>query len=117
RPGVGFSALSIRGMFDEMHEIAGQLALKWARQGARTRRSTGFRFNSYYREGLHPFIAAMNEVLAAAALRANRFLPSVFYRAADRQFGTTSGSCARRRARSSTPAAISPRARVGGKTS
>lgn len=98
-----FGPLSIRGMFDEMHEIAGQLALKWARAGPHaaldvggdmTRLtldtvalcSMGFRFNSYYRQDLHPFIQAMNEVLQAAALRANRFLPSVFYRSADRKF-------------------------------
>lgn len=98
-----FGPLSIRGMFDEMHEIASQLALKWARQGPHealdvggdmTRLtldtvalcSMGFRFNSYYRQDLHPFIQAMNEVLNAAALRANRFMPSVFYHAANRKF-------------------------------
>ncbi|KAK8065181.1 Bifunctional P-450:NADPH-P450 reductase [Apiospora hydei] len=88
-----FGPLSIRSMFDEMHEIAGQLALKWARQGPHapldvgadmTRLaldtvalcSMGFRFNSYYRQDLHPFIQAMNEVLDAAAHRTNRFMPS-----------------------------------------
>ncbi|KAK8079221.1 Bifunctional P-450:NADPH-P450 reductase [Apiospora phragmitis] len=98
-----FGPLSIRNMFDEMHEIASQLALKWARQGPHepldvgadmTRLaldtvalcSMGFRFNSYYRQDMHPFIQAMNEVLDAAALRTNRFMPSVFYHSANRKF-------------------------------
>ncbi|KAK8059172.1 Bifunctional P-450:NADPH-P450 reductase [Apiospora saccharicola] len=100
---TAFGPLSIRNMFDEMHEIASQLALKWARQGAHepldvggdmTRLaldtvalcSMGFRFNSYYRQDLHPFIQAMNEVLNAAALRTNRFMPSVFYHSSNRKF-------------------------------
>ncbi|KAK8033991.1 Bifunctional P-450:NADPH-P450 reductase [Apiospora rasikravindrae] len=98
-----FGPLSIRNMFDEMHEIASQLALKWARQGPHepldvsgdmTRLaldtvalcSMGFRFNSYYRQDLHPFIKAMNEVLDAAAHRTNRFMPSVFYYSANHKF-------------------------------
>ncbi|KAK8119359.1 Bifunctional P-450:NADPH-P450 reductase [Apiospora kogelbergensis] len=98
-----FGPMSIRNMFGEMHEIASQLALKWARQGPHepidvgtdmTRLaldtvalcSMGFRFNSYYRQDLHPFIQAMNEVLEASALRTNRFMPSVFYHSANRKF-------------------------------
>ncbi|KAK7967911.1 bifunctional p-450: NADPH-p450 reductase [Apiospora aurea] len=90
-------------MFDEMHEIGGQLALKWARQGPQapldvggdvTRLaldtpalcSMGFRFNSYYRQDLHPFIQAMNEVMDAAAQRTNRFMPSVFYHSTNCRF-------------------------------
>lgn len=62
-----FGPLSIRGMFDEMHDIAGQLVMKWARHGSSysipvtddfTRLTLDtialcamdYRFNSYYRE-------------------------------------------------------------------
>ncbi|PVH97815.1 bifunctional P-450:NADPH-P450 reductase [Periconia macrospinosa] len=98
-----FGPLSIRNMFDEMHEVASQLALKWARQGPdepldvagdMTRLaldtvalcSMGFRFNSYYRQDLHPFIVAMNKVLDEAGRRANRFMPSVFHHSSNRKF-------------------------------
>lgn len=98
-----FGPLSIRNMFDEMHEVASQMALKWARQGPHepldvsgdTTRlaldtvalcSMGFRFNSYYRQDLHPFIRAMNEVLDEAGRRANRFMPSVFYHSHNKKF-------------------------------
>ncbi|CAI6338586.1 unnamed protein product [Periconia digitata] len=98
-----FGPISIRNMFDEMHEVASQLALKWARQGSHepldvsgdmTRLaldtvalcSMGFRFNSYYRQDLHPFVNAMNEVLDTAGRRANRFMPSVFYHSSNRKF-------------------------------
>ncbi|KAH8841643.1 hypothetical protein MCOR27_005039 [Pyricularia oryzae] len=100
---TAFGPLSIRNMFDEMHEVASQLALKWARQGPHepldvsgdTTRlaldtvalcSMGFRFNSYYRQDLHPFIKAMNEVLDEAGRRANRFMPSVFYHSHNKKF-------------------------------
>ncbi|KFA73184.1 hypothetical protein S40288_08930 [Stachybotrys chartarum IBT 40288] len=99
-----FGPLSIRGMFDEMHDVATQLALKWARYGQDafipvtddfTRLtldtlalcSMGFRFNSYYSPTLHPFIQAMGEFLTEAGARANRVpLPSFFYRANDSKF-------------------------------
>lgn len=91
-----FGPMSIRSMFDDMHEIATQLALKWARQGPSqpievgedfTRLaldtlalcSMGFRFNSYYRESMHPFIAAMYAVLKEVSDKALRILPSMFY--------------------------------------
>lgn len=93
---TAFGPLTIRNMFDEMHEIASQLALKWARHGPTqainvgedlTRLtldtvalcSMGFRFNSYYREDLHPFIKAMYGLLKEAGLRQTRVLPSIFY--------------------------------------
>lgn len=66
----------------EMHDIASQLVLKWARQGydykipvtsdfSRLTLDTialcamDFRFNSFYQDELHPFIKAMNNVLAS----------------------------------------------------
>jgi cytochrome P450 / NADPH-cytochrome P450 reductase len=84
-----FGPLSIRGMFDEMHDIASQLALKWARCGPSyeievsddfTRLtldtlalcSMGYRFNSYYSPELHPFIQAMGDFLTESGNRPRR---------------------------------------------
>jgi cytochrome P450/NADPH-cytochrome P450 reductase len=91
-------------MFDEMHDIATQLALKWARYGPDTPIkvtddftrltldtlalcSMDFRFNSYYSPVLHPFIQAMGDFLTEAGNRPNR-LPyaSWFYRAQNDKF-------------------------------
>lgn len=100
---TAFGPLAIRNMFDEMHEVTSQLALKWARQGPAqpidvgedlTRLtldtvalcSMGFRFNSYYREDLHPFIKAMYAVLKEAGMKTMRFLPSIFYQSDDRKY-------------------------------
>lgn len=99
-----FGPISIRGMFDEMHDIATQLALKWARHGSRapitvtddfTRLtldtlalcSMGFRFNSFYSPVLHPFIEAMGNFLVECGKKSNRLpLPSIIYRARDLKF-------------------------------
>ncbi|TLD05201.1 uncharacterized protein PgNI_09177 [Pyricularia grisea] len=100
-----FGPLTIRNMFPEMHDIASQLALKWARHGAQapiniaedfTRLAMdtialcamGFRFNSYYRSDVHPFIDAMYSFLRAAGLRITRppGLPALFFRKADKKF-------------------------------
>jgi cytochrome P450/NADPH-cytochrome P450 reductase len=99
-----FGPLSIQGMFDDMHDVAGQLALKWARQGSQapimvtddfTRLaldtlalcSMGYRFNSYYSPTLHPFIEAMGDFLTEAGTIGRRLpLPSIFYRAEDQKF-------------------------------
>ncbi|GKT85913.1 bifunctional P-450:NADPH-P450 reductase [Colletotrichum tofieldiae] len=99
-----FGPLSIRSMFDEMHDIASQLALKWARYGPESQItvtddftrlaldtlalcSMGFRFNSYYSPVLHPFIEAMGDFLVEAGNKSRRLpLPSVFYSAKDQKF-------------------------------
>lgn len=98
-----FGPLAIRGMFDEMHEVVSQLALKWARQGSSARidvgedftrltldtvalTSMGFRFNSYYQSELHPFINAMYEVLTEVGKKGNRFLPSIFYTSENKKY-------------------------------
>lgn len=99
-----FGPLSIRSMFDEMHDIASQLALKWARAGPDssimvtddfTRLtldtlalcSMGYRFNSYYSEQMHPFIEAMGDFLTEAGERPRRPpLPSFVYRSRDEKF-------------------------------
>ncbi|KAL2813045.1 cytochrome P450 [Aspergillus cavernicola] len=99
-----FGPLSIRGMFDEMHDIASQLALKWARYGPDvpimvtddfTRLtldtlalcSMGYRFNSYYSPVLHPFIEAMGDFLTEAGEKSRRPpLPGIFFRGRDQKF-------------------------------
>ncbi|KAI1135806.1 cytochrome P450 [Hypoxylon sp. FL0543] len=98
-----FGPMSIRGMFDEMHEIATQLAMKWARYGPNhpievsddfTRLaldtlalcSMGYRFNSYYTSELHPFVAAMGDFLTESGNRPNRTMPSWFYRNEDAKY-------------------------------
>lgn len=99
-----FGPLSIRSMFDEMHDIASQLALKWARYGPDepisvtddfTRLtldtlalcSMGYRFNSYYSPTLHPFIEAMADFLTESGRRTQRLpLPSFLYRSQDEKY-------------------------------
>jgi len=87
-----------------MHDIATQLAMKWARYGPNnsiavtddfTRLtldtialcSMDFRFNSYYSPTLHPFIEAMGNFLTECGARAQRLpLPSLLYHAQDQKF-------------------------------
>ncbi|KAK7190825.1 bifunctional P-450/NADPH-P450 reductase [Paraphaeosphaeria sporulosa] len=81
-----FGPLAIRDMFDEMHDIASQLALKWARLGSEykipvtedfTRLTLDtiaicamdYRFNSFYQDEMHPFVQAMIGVLSEGASR------------------------------------------------
>ena len=96
--------LAIRNMFDEMHDIASQLTLKWARYGPDTDIavtddftrlaldtlalcSMGYRFNSYYSPILHPFIQAMGDFLVESGSRTRRLpLPSLFYRKQDAEY-------------------------------
>lgn len=90
-------------MFDEMHEIATQLSMKWARYGPSnpidvtedfTRLaldtlalcSMGYRFNSYYTSELHPFVAAMGDFLTESGNRPNRTMPTWFYRNEDAKY-------------------------------
>ncbi|KAF7593413.1 hypothetical protein BBP40_011515 [Aspergillus hancockii] len=84
-----FGPLVIRSMYDDMYDIASQIALKWARQGPDTAIivtddftrltldtialcSMGVRFNSFYSEELHPFIKAMGTLLQGSVDRAFR---------------------------------------------
>jgi cytochrome P450/NADPH-cytochrome P450 reductase len=90
-------------MFDEMHDIATQMALKFARYGPNTPIpasddftrlaldtlslcSMGFRFNSFYTKELHPFIEAMAGFLVESGKRPSRVLPSWFYRNDDAKY-------------------------------
>lgn len=99
-----FGPISIQKMFDDMHDIASQLALKWARQGPDawipvtddfTRLtldtlalcSMGYRFNSYYSTELHPFIDAMGDFLTESGEKTRRLpLPAIFYSSQDTKF-------------------------------
>lgn len=98
-----FGPVSIRGMFDEMHDIVSQMALKWARHGPThpipasedfTRLtldtlalcSMGYRFNSFYTEGLHPFVQSMADSLVELGKRASRpKWSSIFFRSSERK--------------------------------
>lgn len=84
-----FGPLFIQGMFDEMHEICGQMVLKWSRLGPKeeinvtddfTRLALDSialcamdtRFNSFYHDNMHPFVEAMVDFLAESGFRSNR---------------------------------------------
>ncbi|KAK9234132.1 cytochrome P450 [Lipomyces kononenkoae] len=93
-----FGPMAIAGMFDEMHDIAGQLSMKWARHGSSvpimvtddfTRLTLdtlalcamGYRFNSFYHDEMHPFIEAMGSFLTESGLRSRRPpFTSILYR-------------------------------------
>lgn len=77
-----FGPLAITDMFDEMHDIATQLVLKWARKGPEYRTpatedftrltldtialcAMDYRFSSFYQDEMHPFVQAMNRTLGA----------------------------------------------------
>ncbi|KAH6895217.1 cytochrome P450 [Thelonectria olida] len=100
-----FGPLSIRGMFSDMHDIATQLCMKFARHGPHTPIHVAddftrlaldtlalcamdFRFNSFYREDMHPFVAAMGDFLTECGNRNRRpaIAPGFLYRAANEKF-------------------------------
>ncbi|KAK4080396.1 hypothetical protein Trihar35433_1501 [Trichoderma harzianum] len=100
-----FGPLPIRDMFDEMHDISSQLALKLARHGPHkpipvsdeftklaldtiALCSMDYRFNSYYKDKMHPFVQAMGDFLAECGRRNRRpgFAPNFLYRAANEKF-------------------------------
>ena len=84
-----FGPLGIKGMFDEMYDIASQLVAKWARMGPDERINTtddytrltldsialcamDKRLNSFYKEELHPFVNAMARFLLESGRRTRR---------------------------------------------
>lgn len=99
-----FGPAKIQSMFDDMHDIASQLTMKWARHGHLTpihvtddfTRLTldtlalcamDYRFNSYYHDEMHPFISAMGDFLTESGTRSRRPpLMSLFYREADQKY-------------------------------
>lgn len=99
-----FGPLHLKDMFDDMKDIASQLVLKWARMGEDYRipaaddftRLTldtlalcamSYRFNSFYRDEMHPFIGAMTAFLKVGGSRSRRpGYMAPFYRAEDETF-------------------------------
>ncbi|KAK9319030.1 putative bifunctional p-450/nadph-p450 reductase [Lipomyces orientalis] len=94
-----FGPLSIAGMLDEMHDLAGLLAMNWARHGSSvpimvaddfTRLTVDilalwpwatYRFNSFYHDEILPFIEAMGSFLTESGSRFRRPpFTSIFYR-------------------------------------
>ncbi|KZV78883.1 cytochrome P450 [Exidia glandulosa HHB12029] len=90
-----FGPASILGMFDEMYDILSQLVLKWERFGPKhaidpaddfTRLAfdtialcaMSYRLNSFYTEGVPPFVEAMGSFLKEAGARPSR--PSLIQR-------------------------------------
>ncbi|HPG81030.1 MAG TPA: cytochrome P450 [Piscinibacter sp.] len=84
-----FGPIGIRGMFDQMLDIADQLFTRWERFGDRvaidvadnmTRLTLDtialaafdYRFNSFYQNEMHPFVGAMVDALAEAGARGRR---------------------------------------------
>jgi len=94
----------MKDMFDDMKDIASQLVLKWARMGAEycvpaaddfTRLTLdtlalcamSYRFNSFYKDEMHPFIDAMVNFLKVGGSKARRpNAMAAFFRAEDQQF-------------------------------
>ncbi|KAI9820039.1 MAG: hypothetical protein M1827_006610 [Pycnora praestabilis] len=81
--------VAVRSMFDEMHDIASQMVLKWARYGSTnsikvtddfTRLTLDSialctmdkRFNSFYKDELNPFVTAMVDLLLESSRRSSR---------------------------------------------
>jgi cytochrome P450/NADPH-cytochrome P450 reductase len=99
-----FGPLAIRDMFDEMHDIATQMVMKWARHGSNhviqvtddfTRLTLDtialcamdYRFNSYYSEAVHPFVQAMADFLKVSGDRARRpAVQQMFYRQENQKY-------------------------------
>ncbi|KAI9707990.1 MAG: hypothetical protein M1820_004409 [Bogoriella megaspora] len=97
--------MSIGSMFEDMHEVACQLVLKWARVGqhAKIAATEDFtrltldtlalctmdtRFNSFYAEMPHPFVAAMTSFLKESGSRSIRpsFVTDYVYRKRTQQY-------------------------------
>jgi cytochrome P450/NADPH-cytochrome P450 reductase len=84
-----FGPMGVRAMFGRMEEVADQMLLRWERFGPdaiidvadnMTRLTLDtialcafdYRFNSFYQNEMHPFVAAMAGALAEAGARARR---------------------------------------------
>ena len=94
----------MKDMFDDMKDLASQLVLKWARMGpdycvpavddfTRLTLDTlalcamSYRFNSFYKEDMHPFIDAMVNFLKIGGMKPLRLnVMAPFFRAEDQQF-------------------------------
>jgi cytochrome P450/NADPH-cytochrome P450 reductase len=100
-----FGPLAIKGMFEEMHEMAVQLVSLWARRGPENKIAVtedftkltldsiavcamDTRFNSFYRDELHPFVTSMQFFLKESGMRALRpsFVSDYVYRQSTKQY-------------------------------
>jgi cytochrome P450 / NADPH-cytochrome P450 reductase len=98
-----FGPMPIAAMFPDMHDLATQLTLKLARLGSErflapddfTRLTLdtlalcamNFRFNSFYREDMHPFLRAMADFLVESGNRSRRpAFTDMFYRQANKKY-------------------------------
>lgn len=99
-----FGPMAMRTYFDDMLDIADQMFVKWERLGAdavldvpeeMTRLTLdtialcgfGYRFNSFYQTGMHPFVDAMVRGLAEAGARGRRMpIQTRLMRGTRRQF-------------------------------
>ena len=98
-----FGPIGIKDMFDEMHDIASQLASKWARSPGEpidvadnyTRLTLdsialcamGKRFNSFYTKQMHPFVDAMVDFLLEGGRRSRRSrLEALLYPSYERKY-------------------------------
>ncbi|MCJ1431831.1 hypothetical protein MMC27_001186 [Xylographa pallens] len=100
-----FGPMAIRNMYDEMLDIASQLVSKWARYGSEKKIAVtddftrltldsialcalDTRFNSFYREGMHPFVDAMLFFLSECGARSSRpaFVTNYIYRDSTRKY-------------------------------
>jgi cytochrome P450/NADPH-cytochrome P450 reductase len=94
-----FAPLSTQEMFTDMRDIANQLILSWARKGPENKilatedftRLTldtialctmSYRFNSFYSDGMHPFVQAMNFIFKENTAKLSRpgFIQSLSFR-------------------------------------
>ena len=91
-------------MYDEMHDIASQLVIKWARFGPKEKINVtddftrltldsialcamDTRFNSFYHEEMHPFVDAMVGLLQESGARARRpAVANYFMRSAQQKY-------------------------------
>ena len=99
-----FGPITIRGMFDDMHDVSVQLAMKWARAGpdfvinspedftrltmdAIALCAMEYRFNSFYKDQLHPFLDAMSGFLRESGGRSQRpGIMAPLYRSAEQKY-------------------------------
>ncbi|MCJ1393970.1 hypothetical protein MMC18_006847 [Xylographa bjoerkii] len=100
-----FGPMAIRSMYDEMLDIGSQLVSKWARYGPENKITVtddftrltldsialcalDTRFNSFYRDGMHPFVDAMMFFLSESGARASRpaFATNYIYRDSTRKY-------------------------------
>ncbi|MED5371375.1 MAG: cytochrome P450 [Myxococcota bacterium] len=99
-----FGQLAMKGYFDRMLDIADQMFDKWGRLGPKAELDVAdnmtrltldtialcgfdYRFNSFYRESMHPFVESMVRALDEAGMRAKLLKLQVkLRRAADRQY-------------------------------